>query len=58
MGGMEEPQTPSTETTDKGIDEPILPKEHMRLGPFKMQIFECKTKPLLGETAHVMVFPL
>ena len=55
---MEEPQTPSMETTDKGIDEPVLLKEHMRLGPFKMQFLEGKTKPLLGETAHVMVFPL
>ena len=33
-------------------------KESMRLGPFQTQIIECKTKPLLGESAHVMVMPL
>ena len=30
----------------------------MRLGLFQMQILKCKTMPLLGETAHVMVAPL
>ena len=30
----------------------------MKLGPFQTQIIECKTKPLLGESAHVMVMPL
>ena len=30
----------------------------MKLGPFQTQIIECKTKPLLGDSAHVMVMPL
>ena len=33
-------------------------KESMKLGPFQTQIIECKTKPLLGESAHMMVIPL
>ena len=57
-GGVEEAQSPSAESTDKGIDEPILVKEHVKLGPFQMQILECKVKPLLGETMLVMVCPI
>ena len=40
------------------IDEPVFMKENVRLGPFQTQILECRTKPLLGESAHVMVMPL
>ena len=58
VGGMEEAQTPSAESTDKGIDEPILVKEHVKLGPFQTQILECKVKPLLRETALMMVCPI
>ena len=57
VGGAEEAQTLSAESTDKGIDEPILVKEHVRLGPFQTQILECKVKPLIRETALVMVCP-
>ena len=45
------------ESTDKGIDEPVLVKEHVRLGLFQTQILECKVKPLIRETALVMVCP-
>ena len=58
VGGTEEAQTLSIESTDKGIDEPILVKEHVKLGPFQTQILECKVKPLLGETALMMVCPI
>ena len=30
-------------------------KANVKLGPFQTQIIKCKTKPLLGESAHVMV---
>ena len=40
------------------IDELIFMKENVRLGAFKTQILECRTKPLLGESVHVMVMPL
>ena len=40
------------------IDELIFMKESVKLGPFQTQIIECKTKPLLGKSAHVMVMPL
>ena len=33
-------------------------KENVRLGPFQIQILECKVKPLTGESAKVMVMPL
>ena len=58
VGGMEEAQTPSMESTDKSIDEPILVKEHVKLGPFQTQNFDCKLKPLLRETMLVMVCPI
>ena len=58
VGGAEEAQTLSAESTDKGIDEPILVKEHVKLGPFQTQILECKVKPLLGETTLMMVYPI
>ena len=57
VGGVEEAQAPTTESTDKGIDFPILVKEHVRLGPFQTQILECKVKPLIDETTLMMVCP-
>ena len=33
-------------------------KENVRLGPFQTQILECRVKPLIGESTHVMVTPL
>ena len=43
---------------DMEINEPVVMKENMHLGPFQKEIIEGKTKPLLGEGAHVMVTPL
>ena len=40
------------------LDEPVFMKENVRLGPFQTQILECRVKPLIGESAHVMVMPL
>ena len=40
------------------VDEPVFMKENVRLGLFQTQILECKVKPLIGESAHVMVMPL
>ena len=40
------------------MDEPILVKENVRLGPFQTQILECRIKLLIGESTHVMVTPL
>ena len=33
-------------------------KENVRLGPFQTQILKCRVKPLIGESAHVIVMPL
>ena len=40
------------------LDKPVYVKESVRLGPFQTLILECKVKPLIGESAHVMVTPL
>ena len=50
--------TMSEASQDLEIDEPIFMKESMKLDPFQTHIIVCKTKPLLGESAHVMVTPL
>ena len=54
----EEGGTASVATPDQEIDEPLFMKESLRLGPFQTQIIKGKTKPLLGESAHIMVMPL
>ena len=48
----------SVASPDQELDEPVFMKESLRLGPFQTQIIECKTKPLLGESVHMMVTPL
>ena len=50
--------TASVASPDQEIDKPVFRKESLRLGPFQTQIIKCKTKPLLGESAHVMIMPL
>ena len=40
------------------IDKPVFMKESLKLGPFQTQIIECKTKLLLGKSAHMMIRPL
>ena len=57
-GDTEEGTVAPEEPLEKGIDEPVMMREGVRLGLFQMQILECKTTPLLWETAHVMVAPL
>ena len=54
----EEGATMSEASQGQEIDGPIIMKEGMKLGLFQTQIIECKTKPLLGESTHVMVMPL
>ena len=40
------------------VDELVTVKESICLGPFQMEIIEGWVKPLLGDTAHVMIMPL
>ena len=40
------------------LDEPVFVRENVRLGLFQTQILECRVKPLIGESTHVMVMPL
>ena len=54
----DEGATASVASLDQEIDKPVFMKESLKLGPFQTQIIECKTKPLLGESAHVMIMPL
>ena len=40
------------------IDELVTVRESVCLGPFQAEIIEGWVKPLLGDTAHVMIMPL
>ena len=40
------------------IDELVTVRESICLGPFQTEIIEGWVKPLLGDTAHVMIMPL
>ena len=57
-GDAEQGAAAPEEPLEKGIDEPVMMRKGMRLVPFQMQILECKTTPLLWETANVMAAPL
>ena len=54
----DEGATMSGASPDQEIDESVFMKESLKLGPFQTQIIKCKAKPLLGESAHVMITPL
>ena len=41
--------------TSQDLNEPVFMKEIVRLGLFQTQILECRVKPLIGESAHIMV---
>ena len=52
-----------TEGASKGpqevdMDELVMVRESVNLGPFQTKIIEGQVKPLLGDTAHIMVTPL
>ena len=40
------------------MDELVMVRESVHLGPFQTEIIEGWVKPLLGDTAHVLVTPL
>ena len=54
----DEGSTMSVASQDQEIDKPVFMKESLKLGLFQTQIIECKTKPLLGKSAHEMIMPL
>ena len=54
----DEGATASIVSQDQEIDKPVFMKESLKLGPFQTQIIECKTKPLLEVSAHMMIMPL
>ena len=57
-GAMEEGAAAPVPAVGQDLDEPVFTRESVRLGPFQMQILECKVKLPIGESAHVMVMPL
>ena len=57
-GPAEEGATTRKSPVGREVDKPVFMKENVRLGPFQSQILECKVKPLIGKSAHVMVMPL
>ena len=48
----------SEDPADKEINDPVLMRESLKLGPFQMEIFKGKTRAQLGESAHMMVTPM
>ena len=57
-GPTEEGATTLESPIGQDLDKPVFMKENVRLGLFQTQILECKVKPLIGESAQVMVMPL
>ena len=57
-GPIEEGAAAAEHPTGWDLDKPVFMRENVRLGPFQTQILECRVKPLIGESAHVMVTPL
>ena len=57
-GPLEEGAAAAEHPTGWDLDKPVFMRENVRLGPFQTQILECRVKPLIGESAHVMVTPL
>ena len=57
-GPMEQGVMALKSPMSQDLDEPVFMKENVRLGPFQTQILECRVKPLIGESAHIMVTPL
>ena len=55
---MAVPASGSVETQSEDVDELVMVKESVYLGPFQTEIIEGWVRPLLGDTAHVMVTPL
>ena len=40
------------------VDELVMVRESVHLGPFQTEIIEGQVKPLLGDMAHIMITPL
>ena len=57
-GPMEQGAMALEPPMSQDLDEPVFMKENVRLGLFQTQILECRVKPLIGESAHIMVTPL
>ena len=57
-GPMEQGAMVLKSPMSQDLDEPVFLKENVRLGPFQTQILECRVKPLIGKSTHVMVTPL
>ena len=54
----DEGATMSVASLNQEIAEPVFMKESLKLDSFQTQIIECKTKPLLGESARMMIMSL
>ena len=54
----EEGATAPEPPMSQDLDKPVFMKENVRLGQFQTQILECRVKPFIGESTHIMVTPL
>ena len=57
-GPAEEGAAAAEPSMGQDLNEPVFVRKNVRLGPFQTRILECRVKPLIGESAHVMVTPL
>ena len=57
-GPMEQGTTAVKPCASRDLDVPVFMKENVRLGLFQTQILECRVKPLIGKSAHIMVTSL
>ena len=48
----------SRESQEVDVDELVMVRDSVRLGPFQTEIIERRVKPLFGDMAHVMITPL
>ena len=55
-GGVEaQPEGASGGPQEVDMDELVTVRESIHLGPFQTEIMEGQVKPLLGDTAHIMI---
>ena len=57
-GPTEEGTAAAESPVGPDLEEPVFMRKNVRLGLFQTEILECRVKPLIIKSAHVMVMPL
>ena len=53
-----QPEGASGGPQEVDMDELVMVRERVHLGPFQTEIIEGQVKPLLGDMTHIMITPL